>query len=285
MRVLNFFFSFLRFHTKPLECTNRTGNSESGQIGLMRMGTLLVEENPQKLMIRYNCTNLEEVFLKICHLQKQPEVQIDDQNHVQDEDNNNDRMAEDENRPLVNQLNSSQSLSNQANGIFSSDAAMDNNRLKQEVLQQRLLNIYNDTTYRKQKASGWSAMVPHLKMPGTRGPNQAGFFLDHFNKAGSQIKKSIVKTQRNIGLITFQLLLPTITMIFFCLCIGNAPDSIDLAVYNEEVNVYNYSHDFINKLDDKMFNLVSFQCDIHFHLITTNLFHFSLPLPSALLHE
>lgn len=38
----------------------------SGVVGLMRRGKLLAEENPEILINRYECNNLEEVFLKLC---------------------------------------------------------------------------------------------------------------------------------------------------------------------------------------------------------------------------
>lgn len=33
------------------------------QIGLMRDGKILIEENPEKLLIMYNCESLEDVYL------------------------------------------------------------------------------------------------------------------------------------------------------------------------------------------------------------------------------
>lgn len=216
----------------------------------MRMGSLLVEENPQALMMRYVCSNLEEVFLKICHMQKQPEqIRV---TQPDDEENNNERQTEEEQHPLVDQMNHLNTLPEQS---FMRNGSVDRSSLKSEMLHQQLMNIYNDTTYQKRRPTGISAIMPHFTLPSSKGT--PGLLLDHFNKTCSQIRKSIVKTQRNLGLITFQLMLPTITMIFFCLCIGNSPANIDMAVFNDEVNAYNYSHDFINQLDDKVFNLVS----------------------------
>ena len=55
----------------------------------------------------------------------------------------------------------------------------------------------------------------------------------------------------------FQLMLPAITMFFFCLCIGNEIKGLNLAVYNGEVNYYNYSHGFFRNLEERDVNLVS----------------------------
>jgi len=39
------------------------------QIGLMRCGKLLAESAPQKLLERFQCSYLEEAFLKLCEVQ------------------------------------------------------------------------------------------------------------------------------------------------------------------------------------------------------------------------
>lgn len=40
------------------------------QIGFMRNGVLLTEEQPQALIQRYNCSYLEDAFLALCRKQE-----------------------------------------------------------------------------------------------------------------------------------------------------------------------------------------------------------------------
>lgn len=46
------------------------------QVGLMRDGRLLVDENPQTLMDRFECTNLEDVFCKAITQQERNPTQL-----------------------------------------------------------------------------------------------------------------------------------------------------------------------------------------------------------------
>ncbi|KAI2474339.1 ATP binding cassette (ABC) protein subfamily H member, partial [Diabrotica virgifera virgifera] len=49
-------------------------------IGLMRSGKLLAEESPQVLLQMYQCTSLEDVFLKLSRKQVQVGAAANDQN-------------------------------------------------------------------------------------------------------------------------------------------------------------------------------------------------------------
>lgn len=40
------------------------------QIGMMRNGVLLTEEDPQQLILKYNCSDLEETFLMLSQRQE-----------------------------------------------------------------------------------------------------------------------------------------------------------------------------------------------------------------------
>lgn len=52
------------------------------QIGLMRNGQLLAEETPSQLMIKHNCSTLEQAFLELSKKQHTTTIGQEDENCV-----------------------------------------------------------------------------------------------------------------------------------------------------------------------------------------------------------
>ena len=68
-------------------------------------------------------------------------------------------------------------------------------------------------------------------------------------KTNALFQKNLIRLRRNLPVLLFQFLLPSIEVIIFCVCIGRDPQNISIAVFNEESPV-DYSQLFLSKLNN-----------------------------------
>lgn len=68
-------------------------------------------------------------------------------------------------------------------------------------------------------------------------------------KTGALFQKNIIRLRRNLPVLLFQFLLPSIEVILFCVCIGQDPFNIPVAIYNEEVSG-EFSGWFLEKINN-----------------------------------
>ncbi|XP_071958454.1 ABC transporter G family member 20-like isoform X2 [Antedon mediterranea] len=87
--------------------------------------------------------------------------------------------------------------------------------------------------------------VSHQKSGGTRWD-----FLPRTSNISAMIFKSFIKLIRNPGSILFSFLIPIIEVCLFCLCIGNPPRGLHMAVINMDTSTLNYSQHFLWHLDN-----------------------------------
>ena len=69
-------------------------------------------------------------------------------------------------------------------------------------------------------------------------------------KTSALFQKNIIRLRRNLPVLLFQFLLPSIEVILFCICIGRDPFNIPVAIYNEEIDG-EYSGWFLDKIDSR----------------------------------
>lgn len=141
----------------------------------MRQGTLLVEDNPVELLKKYSCTSLEDVFLRICHLQEH--LKIDSDN----DSNNNDANK---------QLDNEESASLIGNHKISFN--LDEVTVTRQSLAKKLAptcQIFEIDNSKYDTSNHQHNAIDKF----------SEFFIDNYNKVKSQVKKSVVKTQRNLG--------------------------------------------------------------------------------------
>ena len=136
----------------------------------MRQGTLLVEDNPVELLKKYSSTSIEDVFLKVCHLQEHLKFTSDN------DSNNNDSIRQLENEESVSLI-----VNNHINNLEEVKTISLAKKLAPncQIFEIDPKNVSNERH---------SAMAKFQD-----------FFIDNYNKVKSQVKKSVVKTQRNIG--------------------------------------------------------------------------------------
>ncbi|CAG2166871.1 unnamed protein product, partial [Oppiella nova] len=89
----------------------------------------------------------------------------------------------------------------------------------------------------------------------------------HCKRVTSLMKKDYIKLTRNLLILIFQILIPTVSMTLFCICIGQLPLNLKVAVYNEEdffngtqhlCQYNNLSHYFFESIDPKIIHLIYF---------------------------
>lgn len=150
----------------------------------MRQGALLVEDNPMDLLRKYQSTSLEEVFLKVCHMQEH--VKVDSDNDSNNNDSNK-AIDSEESASLITNHNSINQNLEEVRSTTSSLA----NKLAPTCQIFEMANGKHDQPF-----------------GGGQQHNAMGkfheFFIDNYNKTKSQIKKSVVKTQRNLGKSTYR---------------------------------------------------------------------------------
>lgn len=75
-------------------------------------------------------------------------------------------------------------------------------------------------------------------------------------KTSALFQKNVIRLRRNLPVLLFQFLLPSIEVILFCICIGRDPFNIPVAIYNEEFSG-EYSHWFLDKIDNQTITQVN----------------------------
>ena len=75
-------------------------------------------------------------------------------------------------------------------------------------------------------------------------------FMESTARISALFWKNITRLRRNMAVLLFQFLLPSIEVILFCTCIGQHPFDIPVAVFNEEQPAY-LSAMFLNAIDNK----------------------------------
>ena len=77
------------------------------------------------------------------------------------------------------------------------------------------------------------------------------------SKTSALFQKNLTRLKRNLPVLLFQFLLPSLEVIIFCLCIGRDPFNIPVAIVNEE-SPADYSRIFLSKLDNRTINQIRY---------------------------
>lgn len=86
--------------------------------------------------------------------------------------------------------------------------------------------------------------------------NDSHWMRRSYEKTKALFQKNIIRLRRNLPVLLFQFLLPSIEVILFCICIGRDPFNIPVAIYNEEA-AGEYSHWFLDKIDNNTITQVN----------------------------
>lgn len=82
-------------------------------------------------------------------------------------------------------------------------------------------------------------------------------FLDAWFRTWALVCKSLTRLHRNLPVLLFTFLVPSIQVILFCLCIGSDPFELQVAVVNEDTHPI-LSQPFLGRLDNTTLSQVSY---------------------------
>lgn len=258
--------------------------------GLMRQGRLLVEESPDFLMQKYNCPTLEAVFLQLSRA-SDSKVQVESLTYkgsarqTSTGANNNNTIGHAQsnlNLPTVQEVNSEES--GKESGAPGNEPPTSNGAPEQHRAP-TMKQIAKDKQAQENKANqakvakdqmmpnGQSAegmvngrLVPKFERFEVEDvpKGRFGAFMQErsqsFNRIGALTSKNFARLMRNLPVLMFQFLLPSIEVILFCLCIGQEPFNLPVSVYNEELLTLNtsfmnanatYSYQYLNRIDNR----------------------------------
>lgn len=245
--------------------------------GLMRQGKLLVEESPDFLMEKYKCPTLEAVFLQLSRasdnsksssLNQPSEVVIP----------TNKETDEKKNKRINNNLEPLQELSTEGSEQAISlkpDAHENHPRAPtmKQIAQEKQAQENKFQQFGGKMPNGDSIqgvvngrLVPKFEkfeVEGTPKGKIAAFKQDvvqSCNRVGALTSKNFARLMRNLPVLMFQFLLPSVEVILFCLCIGQEPFNLPVSVFNEEAINLNttetslasrYSYQYLQKISNR----------------------------------
>ncbi|CAH1275399.1 unnamed protein product [Diabrotica balteata] len=186
-------------------------------IGLMRSGKLLAEESPQVLLSMYQCTSLEDVFLKLSRKQVQVGAAANDQNMA-----NNISLA------TLNWSKKESISVTEESGVVGL-----NFHQSKEVL-------VPDSNGHLDIGKPPSSATHGIKEACDDCSNCSDFTTT--GKLRALLQKNFLRMWRNVGVMLFIFALPVMQVILFCLAIGGDPKGLKLAIVNHEKNFTNLTY-------------------------------------------
>ncbi|XP_054710779.1 LOW QUALITY PROTEIN: ABC transporter G family member 20-like [Uloborus diversus] len=195
-------------------------------VGLMRDGRLLAETNPEDLINQHRLQTLEEVFLKLCVKDSEAHEAIDVHFGQDTPDTVSLTTGSREDVWVPRKRN----RPNDANCNSSYDhykAALLNNDTDIEAI------FKEDQTCVNQTETACARMR-------------------------ALINKNFVRLKRNIGLIFFQLFIPTFQVIVFCLCVGGEPFDLPMSIVNEETDPSGKAKDLLQHISSHTIHQIPF---------------------------
>jgi ABC-type multidrug transport system ATPase subunit len=210
-------------------------------VGLMRFGRILIEESPDYLLQRFKYPTLEEVFLKLCELDSKG-VDISDYHREHNPKeckaisltNNKPDICYEANTVKSIESDTASNTSSSSSGVGDSD---DNIKAHIESIDSSLNKVEPTICDIPQNAT-------------KKFERRSNSCFDSAARTSALFWKNIIRLRRNMAVLLFQFLLPSIEVILFCTCIGQHPFDITVAVYNQESSGQ-LSQWFLNTIDNR----------------------------------
>lgn len=213
-------------------------------VGFMRRGHLLVEDNPNTLIKKFKASNLEEVFYKLCIKQKK-QSKLWKRTSLK-----------------VDAIELRRRLDLQLKNLEYQDVELDtlalNEMLKEEAIRQAIEQEARKTAIilkRVQNNVKKKKIDILLKL---RRPIFLIQIIYWFHQLSVVIKRIFKQTIRQKAALFAQFILPLLSIILFCVCVGETPKDIKLAIFNEELKP-NLSLAYLNKLNPEIITQVVYK--------------------------
>lgn len=206
-------------------------------VGLMRQGRILAQAVPDDLMKQHGMLTLEDVFLKLC--------MADNNNHHNHNGGHAIQQQQAENGdvpapPSVETANG-KTLAN----IAASKETLTSNSMT-HLVQRNSASVEQLSAMTAQELSDKHAV--RKKEP----------FLDSWFRTWALVAKSLTRLHRNLPVLLFTFLVPSVQVVLFCLCIGSDPFELQVAVVNQEPHPL-LSVAFLQRIDNTTLSQIHYR--------------------------
>lgn len=238
--------------------------------GLMRQGKILVEESPDFLMEKYKCPTLEAVFLMLSRASDgskssslQPSEVI-----VQKQANGKEKKSKSVHPPSLAPLHESSAEVVESKNVESHRAPTMKQIAQDKQAHENKANMNDPVLPNGDQVQGVvnGRIVPKFEkfevedVPSSKMAAMKQEIVHSCNRVGALTAKNFARLMRNLPVLMFQFLLPSIEVILFCLCIGQEPFNLPVSVYNQEALTWNstnisletsFGHQFLSKISNR----------------------------------
>lgn len=205
--------------------------AQADQVALMRAGEILVQDEPERIMQRFNCKTLEEAFLRICN-------DIRTNSEDQDTPSHSLKLGSGISRvnPLPNITNPAMMAPVQAY-IKTPDSKLSLRCSRSQS--STLPELDNSSQMRRNKfkpesqetLTGSTKSVRHRDKARL---NRSTKLMETSRLLLALMYKNYRRNLNSIPLVAFQFLLPIIQMVSFSLCVGGRPSNVGLGLVNRD---------------------------------------------------
>ncbi|CAG0919958.1 unnamed protein product, partial [Notodromas monacha] len=218
---------------------------QANRVGLMRNGCLLAEASPESLLIAHRLTSLEDVFLKLCQ-----SVENLPKNGVATESGSSSGISQDGGSSA--QQGHYYAVSSKVRDVggggggnggggrnagyenpgFASESTMNPHGKRGRPTRDQVDTL----TLNEIVASKTQGLFQdgHDPFPVTTRSRRGRSWVPTLTTMRALLIKNFISMFRHKGALTFEILLPPFQIILFCLTLSADPQSLGLAVFNEE---------------------------------------------------
>ncbi|XP_075525864.1 ABC transporter G family member 23-like isoform X1 [Dermacentor variabilis] len=199
-------------------------------VGLMRQGRILAQAVPDDLMQQHGMLTLEDVFLKLC--------MADNHHNGGHSVGGTLQPQQAENGDVVVPAPPAVEA---ANGKTLASLAASKETL-----------AANSMTHLVRRNSASVEQLPAMtaqELSDKHAVRKKEPFLDAWFRTWALVAKSLTRLHRNLPVLLFTFLVPSIQVVLFCLCIGSDPFELQVAVVNQETHPL-LSVAFLQRIDN-----------------------------------
>ena len=220
-------------------------------VGMMRSGRMLCESSPDGLMDHFKMATLESVFLRLCEMDSELNGAGTPNRSIK---KLNIDFPETKSLPHINILNETPVKSGRKETVLTADKKgkiLNNNEVLAkgdllEVVEVHDLSNEKAEQTTKKRRFGFKTKSKAQELAAY---DAKKFETNSWQKTSALFKKNLIRLRRNLPVLCFQFLLPSIEVILFCICIGQDPFGIPVAVFNEEPHS-SYGNLFLQSIDN-----------------------------------
>ncbi|KAK8778328.1 hypothetical protein V5799_020336 [Amblyomma americanum] len=197
-------------------------------VGLMRQGRILAQAVPEDLMQQHGMLTLEDVFLKLC---------------MADNHHNVGQPQTAENGGVVVPAQTVETTATNGKGLVSMAAS------KETLAANSMTHLVRSTSLEQ---------IPALELSEKHAVRKKEPFLDAWFRTWALVAKSLTRLHRNLPVLLFTFLVPSIQVVLFCLCIGSDPFELQVAVVNQETHPL-LSVAFLQRIDNTTLSQIPYR--------------------------